>query len=105
MSDKNKIVCCSTIYVVSCYYGCKKQLEKNVRGRNMIAKAIIKNGGIFIPNVQSVDQYLNQEVRIEFKILGQRADENIFRKTAGILKRKKIDPLKFQADQRAEWDG
>ena len=71
----------------------------------MIAKAIVKNGGLFIPNVQSVDQYRNREVRIEFKIIEQKAEENIFKKTAGLLKRKKIDPLKFQADQRAEWDG
>ena len=60
---------------------------------------------IFIPNVQSVGQYRDREVRIEFKIIEQKADENIFKKTAGLLKRKKIDPLKFQADQRAEWDG
>jgi hypothetical protein len=71
----------------------------------MIAKAIIKNGGLFIPDVQSVDQYRNREVRIEFKILEQQTDEDIFKKTAGLLKRKKIDPLKFQVDQRAEWDG
>ena len=71
----------------------------------MIAKAIIKNGGIFIPNVQSVDQYRDREVRIEFKIIEQKVGNNIFKKTAGLLKYKKIDPLKFQADQRAEWDG
>ncbi|MCI5122751.1 MAG: hypothetical protein D3908_16500 [Candidatus Electrothrix sp. AUS4] len=71
----------------------------------MIAKAIIKNGGLFIPDVQSLDQYRNRVVRIEFRILEQKDDEDIFRKTAGLLKRKKIDPLKFQADQRAEWDG
>jgi hypothetical protein len=71
----------------------------------MIAKAIIKNGGIFIPNVQSVGQYRNREVRIEFKIIEQKVGNNIFKKTAGLLKRKKINPLKFQADQRAEWDG
>jgi hypothetical protein len=71
----------------------------------MIAKAIIKNGGIFIPNVQSVDQYRDREVRIEFKIIEQKVGNNIFKKTAGLLKRKKINPLKFQADQRAEWDG
>ena len=71
----------------------------------MIAKAIIKNGGIFIPNVQSVDQYRDREVRIEFKIIEQKVGNDIFKKTAGLLKRKKIDPLKFQADQRAEWDG
>lgn len=71
----------------------------------MIAKAIIKNGGLFIPNIQSVARYRNREVRVEFKILEQETDENIFKKTAGLLKRKKIDPLKFQADQRAEWNG
>ena len=71
----------------------------------MITKAIIKNGGLFIPDIQSLDQYGNQEVKIEFRILEQKADENIFKKTAGLLKRKKIDPLEFQADQRAEWDG
>lgn len=71
----------------------------------MIAKAIIKNGVIFIPNVQSVDQYRDREVRIEFKIIEQKVGNNIFKKTAGLLKHKKIDPLKFQADQRAEWDG
>ena len=84
----------------------EKQLEKRTpKESDMITKAIIKNGGLFIPDVQSLDQYGNQEVRIEFRILEQKVDEDIFRKTAGLLKRKKIDPLKFQADQRAEWDG
>jgi hypothetical protein len=92
--------------VVLCSDGSEKQLKKRKREEvNMIAKAIIKNGGLFIPNIQSVARYRNREVRVEFKILEQETDENIFRKTAGLLKRKKIDPLKFQADQRAEWNG
>jgi hypothetical protein len=70
----------------------------------MIAKAILRNGGLFIPNVQAAALQPNQEVRVEFEILEQHAEDDIFRKTAGLLKRKKIDPLKFQADQRTEWD-
>ncbi|MDU9049003.1 MAG: hypothetical protein Q3M30_09130 [Candidatus Electrothrix sp. Rat3] len=70
----------------------------------MIAKAILRNGGLFIPNVQATALHPDREVRVRFEILKQQGEEDIFLKTAGLLKRKKIDPLKFQADQRAGWD-
>ena len=70
----------------------------------MITKAILRNGGLFIPNVQAATQHPDQEVRVRLEILEQHAEDDIFQKTAGLLKHKKIDPLKFQADQRAEWD-
>ncbi|MCI5149669.1 MAG: hypothetical protein D3916_09825 [Candidatus Electrothrix sp. MAN1_4] len=49
--------------------------------------------------------FRKREVKFEFKMDEQKADKDMFKKTAGLLKCKKIDPLKFQADQRAEWDG
>ncbi len=72
----------------------------------MITKAIIKEGGLFIPNVELEPLHSNRgEVRIEFEILEKQSNEAAFKKAAGILKDKKIDPLKFQSDQRSEWDG
>ena len=66
----------------------------------MIAKAIIKDGGLFIPNVDLPALHSEQEVRIQFEVIDQRDEEDIFRKAAGLLKNKKIDPLKFQDEQR-----
>ncbi len=72
----------------------------------MITKAIIKDGGLFIPNVELEPLYSNLgQVRIEFEILEKQSNEAVFKKAAGILKDKKIDPLKFQSKQRSEWDG
>ncbi len=72
----------------------------------MITKAIIKDGGLFIPNVELESLHSNRgEVSIEFEILEKQCNEAAFKNAAGILKHKKIDPLKFQSDQRSEWDG
>lgn len=69
----------------------------------MIANAIIKDGGLFIPNVDLAALHSEQKVRIQFEVIGQQDEDDIFDKTAGMLKDKKIDPLKFQDDQRNEW--
>ncbi len=71
----------------------------------MITKAITKDGRLFIPNVVLENHYSKQEVKIDFKIIETENDKDIFEKTAGLLKNKKINPLKFQIDQRSEWDG
>ena len=72
----------------------------------MITKALVRDGGLFIPNIGIDPQYSKQkEVQIEFEIIKPQGDGDIFKRAAGILKRKKIDPLKFQSDQRREWDG
>ena len=69
----------------------------------MIANAIIKDGGLFIPNVDLAAMHSEQEVRIQFEVIDQIDEDDIFKKAAGLLKDKKIDPLKFQNDQRDEW--
>ena len=70
----------------------------------MITKAIIKEGGLFIPNVELDLRYSSRkEVKIDFQILEKQSNETIFQKAAELLKDKKIDPLKFQDDQRNEW--
>ncbi len=69
----------------------------------MIATAIIKDGGLFIPNVDLTALHSEQEVRIQFEVIDQLDEDDIFRKAAGLLKNNKIDPLKFQNDQRDEW--
>jgi hypothetical protein len=66
----------------------------------MIAKAIIKDGGLFIPNVDLASLHSKQEVRIQFEVIDQLDEEDIFKKTAGMLKNRRIDPLKFQDEQR-----
>ena len=71
----------------------------------MIAKAILRDGGLFIPHVrQAANLCQDQEVRVRFEILEPGDEERIFQQTAGLLKKQKIDPLKFQDDQRSEWD-
>ena len=70
----------------------------------MIANAIIKDGGLFIPNVDLASLHSKQEVRIQFEVIDQQDEDDIFKKTAGMLKNRRIDPLKFQDDQRNEWD-
>jgi hypothetical protein len=69
----------------------------------MIANAIIKDGGLFIPNVDLAAMHSEQEVRIQFEVIDQIDEDDIFKKAAGLLKDKKIDPMKFQNDQRDEW--
>jgi hypothetical protein len=41
-------------------------------------------------------------VRIQFEVIDQLDEDDIFKKTAGMLKNKKIDPLKFQDEQRGD---
>lgn len=69
----------------------------------MIANAIVKDGGLFIPNVDLTALHSEQKVRIQFEVIDQLDEDDIFKKAAGLLKDKKIDPLKFQNDQRDEW--
>ena len=71
----------------------------------MIAKAILRDGGLFIPHVQQAANLCQeQEVQVRFEILESGDEEGIFQQTAGLLKKQKIDPLTFQTDQRSEWD-
>lgn len=70
----------------------------------IIAKATVKDGGLFVPNVDLVDLHPEQEIWIQFEVIDQLDEEDIFKKTAGMLKNRRIDPLKFQDDQRNEWD-
>ena len=71
----------------------------------MIANAIIKDGGLFILNVDLAAMHSEQEVRIQFEVIDQLDEDDIFKKAAGLLKDENIDPLKFQDEQRgtAAW--
>jgi hypothetical protein len=66
----------------------------------MIANAIIKDGGLFILNVDLAAMHSEQEVRIKFEVIDQLDEDDIFKKAAGLLKDEQIDPLKFQDEQR-----
>ena len=66
----------------------------------MIANAIIKDGGLFIPNVDLASLHSAREVRIQFEVIDQLDEDDIFKKAAGMLKDENIDPLKFQDEQR-----
>lgn len=55
----------------------------------MIAKAIIKDGGLFIPNVDLAALHSQQEVRIQFEVIDQLDEDDIFKKTNGMLKNRK----------------
>ncbi len=71
----------------------------------MISKAIVKDGGLFIPNVEEIKSCEQQkEIRVQLKILDFPVENTIFRKAAGLLKNRNIDPLKFQQNARSEWN-
>ena len=63
-------------------------------------KAIVKDGWLFIPNVELPGLHSEQEVRIQFEVIDQLDEDDIFKKAAGLLKDENIDPLKFQDEQR-----
>lgn len=72
----------------------------------MIAEAIIKDGGLFIPDVQDQVKTRKNKVTIQFTILDDASPSQYdpFIQAAGILKGHKIDPIKYQKDLRDEWD-
>ena len=63
-------------------------------------KAIVKDGWLFIPNVELPGLHSEQEVRVQFEVIDQLDEDDIFKKAAGLLKDENIDPLKFQDEQR-----
>ena len=68
----------------------------------MIAKAIVREGGLFIPNVKETQSFSQQEeVKIQFEILEASEEDSIFQKAAGVLKHRNIDPLQFHQDAGA----
>ncbi len=69
----------------------------------MITKAIVKDGGLFIPDVGKVFSYKDRkEVRVQIEILPA-SDDEIYEKAAGLLKGKNIDPMNFQQEARDGW--
>ena len=71
----------------------------------MIAKAIIKDGGLFIPGVGQKVKTKRDEVTIQFTILDTpTCEKDPFIQAAGILKDRKIDPLEYQKGLRDEWE-
>ena len=70
----------------------------------MIAKAIVKDGGLFIPDIGEFHRFDDhKEVQVQFEVLPV-SDDDIFEKAAGLLKGRNIDPIKFQRDARNDWD-
>ncbi|MEA3361097.1 MAG: hypothetical protein U9R17_17055 [Thermodesulfobacteriota bacterium] len=71
----------------------------------MIAEAIIKNGGLFIPDVGKQIKIKKEKITIQFTILNDspKYKKDPLTEAAGILKYRNIDPLKYQKDLRDEW--
>ncbi|MBA3029656.1 MAG: hypothetical protein FP816_12745 [Desulfobacteraceae bacterium] len=71
----------------------------------MIAEAIIKDGGLFIPGVEDQVKVRKDKVTIQFTILDgiSLPQHDPFIQAAGILKGRIIDPLKYQKELRDEW--
>ncbi|MFO7970574.1 MAG: hypothetical protein R6U40_02350 [Desulfobacterales bacterium] len=72
----------------------------------MIAEAIIKDGGLFIPDIEKQLKIKRDKITIQFKILNDDTppcEKDPFVQAAGILKDHHIDPLKYQKDLRDEW--
>lgn len=63
-------------------------------------------------NIQIPKEYINQEVEILVLPMNIEKKENnienkkseVIRKSAGIIKMKKLDPLEWQKEMRSEWD-
>ncbi len=73
----------------------------------MIAEAIVKNGGLFIPHVGKQIKTKKEKITIQFTILDDspKYKKDPLTEAAGILKYRNIDPLKYQKDLRDEWQG
>ncbi|OHD09209.1 MAG: hypothetical protein A2086_10195 [Spirochaetes bacterium GWD1_27_9] len=70
----------------------------------MIYNAIIKDGGIFIPNVDN-KILKKSKTRIDIVFVDNiNKDENIILKTKGIIKGKVQDGLEYEKIIRDEWD-
>ncbi len=72
----------------------------------MIAEAIIKDGGLFIPGIEDQVKTRKDKVTIQFTILDDTSPSqgDPFIQAAGIIKDRNIDPLKYQKDLRDEWE-
>jgi len=71
----------------------------------MIAEAIIKDSGLFIPDIGKQVKTKKNKVTIQFTILDIPAcQKDSFIRAAGITKDRKIDPPKYQKDLRDEWE-
>ncbi|HOV12998.1 MAG TPA: hypothetical protein PK771_01835 [Spirochaetota bacterium] len=68
----------------------------------MIYNAIIKDGGIFIPNVDG-KILKKSKTRIDILLISNDDKIDIITKTNGILKEKKLDGLEFERMIRSEW--
>lgn len=75
----------------------------------MIREIIRPRSSEYIVHIPS--EYINKEVEILILPLNleeeggvKKIDETIFSKTAGILRSKKINPIKWQQEIRNEWE-
>ena len=71
----------------------------------MIAKAIIKDGGLLIPGIGRKIKTKRDELTIQFNILEiSPCEKDPFIQAAGILRNQKVDPLEYQKVLRDEWN-
>ncbi|MEZ7890493.1 MAG: hypothetical protein QMC67_01975 [Candidatus Wallbacteria bacterium] len=69
----------------------------------MIYQAVIKKGGIFIPDIDA-RIFKKNKARIDIVIVtNDKKTKNPILKTSGILKDKVIDGLEFEKKIREEW--
>ena len=64
----------------------------------------IIDGSKLVDIINIPKEFINSKIEIIIMPVFQRNRNDILKKTAGLLSSKKIDPLKWQEEIRAEWD-
>lgn len=71
----------------------------------MVARAIVQNGGLFIPDIGKILGVKYGQITVNITII--KTPDNVidpFVKAAGILRDKPIDPMQFEREIRDEWN-
>ncbi len=79
-------------------------LHKYIGDMKMEAYREIIDGSKLVDIINIPKEFINSKIEIIIMPVFQRNRNDILKKTAGLLSSKKIDPLKWQEEIRAEWD-
>lgn len=71
----------------------------------MVARAIVQNGGIFIPNAGNLLGVYHGQITVDITLIRPTEPEiDPFVNAAGILRGQSINPIQFEQEIRDEWN-
>ena len=71
----------------------------------MVAKAIVQDGGIFIPGIGKIFGVHHGQITVNITLIKTQTDEDDpFVKAAGILRGRSVEPMQFEREMRDEWN-